>query len=140
VRWWATDSAVVDCVAQPDAAKADHAGRRLKVILDAYTVYLDLWICDRAGTIVANGRPDRYPVRGQSAREMAWFRDALATKSGDDFAVADIARLEALNGAPTATYATAIRQGGLATGAVIGVLGVHFDWQARPRRWWTGCG
>ncbi|MFN3321787.1 MAG: methyl-accepting chemotaxis protein, partial [Allorhizobium sp.] len=51
VRWWATDSAVVDCVAQPDAAKADHAGRRLKVILDAYTVYLDLWICDRAGTI-----------------------------------------------------------------------------------------
>ena len=140
VRWWATDSAVVDCVAQPDAAKADHAGRRLKVILDAYTVYLDLWICDRAGTIVANGRPDRYPVRGQSAREMAWFRDALATKSGDDFAVADIARLEALNGAPTATYATAIRQGGLANGAVIGVLGVHFDWQARPRRWWTGCG
>lgn len=133
VRWWATDSAVVDCVAQPDAAKADHAGRRLKVILDAYTVYLDLWICDRAGTIVANGRPDRYPVRGQSAREMAWFRDALATKSGDDFAVADIARLEALNGAPTATYATAIRQGGLANGAAIGVLGVHFDWQAQAQ-------
>ncbi|MFN3321788.1 MAG: methyl-accepting chemotaxis protein, partial [Allorhizobium sp.] len=52
---------------------------------------------------------------------------------GDDFAVADIARLEALNGAPTATYATAIRQGGLANGAVIGVLGVHFDWQAQAQ-------
>jgi len=64
---------------------------------------------------------------------MTWFRDALATRSGEDFAVADVARLEALNGAPTATYATAIRQGGLANGAVIGVLGVHFDWQAQAQ-------
>lgn len=133
VRWWATDSAVVDCVAEPDAARAEHASQRLKVILDAYTVYLDLWICDRNGVVVANGRPDRYAVQGQSVRDMSWFRDAMATKSGDDFAVADIARLEALNGAPTATYATAIRKGGLAKGAVIGVLGIHFDWQSQAQ-------
>ena len=133
VRWWATDSAVVDCVAEPDAARAQHACQRLKVILDAYTVYLDLWICDRNGVVVANGRPDRYPVQGQSAREMSWFRDSMATKSGDDFAVADIARLEALNGAPVATYATAIRAGGLSNGAVIGVLGIHFDWQSQAQ-------
>ena len=50
-----------------------------------------------------------------------------------DLPLDEIARLEALNGAPTATYATAIRQGGLANGAVIGVLGVHFDWQAQAQ-------
>src|SRR4051812_36097737 len=52
VRWWATDSAVVDCVAEPSPEKARYASQRLRVILDAYTVYLDLWICDAAGRVV----------------------------------------------------------------------------------------
>src|SRR6516164_8185222 len=42
VRWWATDSAVVDCAASPSAASVTHASQRLGVILGAYTVYLDL--------------------------------------------------------------------------------------------------
>jgi len=133
VRWWATDSAVVDCLAAPSAAAAAHASRRLKVILDAYTVYLDLWICDRNGEVVANGRPDRYAAQGQSVREESWFRDAMATTSGDDFAVADIARVKALADAPAATYAAAIREGGRSNGAVIGVLGIHFDWRAQAQ-------
>src|SRR4029078_10420162 len=41
VRWWATDSAVVDCAATPDAAATAHVSERLAVILGAYTVYLD---------------------------------------------------------------------------------------------------
>ena len=133
VRWWATDSAVVDCAADPNAARADHASRRLRVILDAYTVYLDLWIADRNGVVIANGRPDRYAVRGQSVRETAWFRDAMATASGDDFAVADIERVPALADAPVATYATAIREGGRTNGAVIGALGIHFDWRSQAQ-------
>ena len=46
VRWWATDSAVVACLADDGVAARRHASERLGVILDAYTVYLDLWICD----------------------------------------------------------------------------------------------
>ena len=38
VRWWATDSAVVDCAREPDQAAVDYACRRLGVILGAYTV------------------------------------------------------------------------------------------------------
>ena len=56
VRWWATDSAVVDCAAAPDAAAAAHVSERLAVILGAYTVYLDLWLCDLNGNVVASGR------------------------------------------------------------------------------------
>jgi hypothetical protein len=33
-----------------------------------------------------------------------------------------------LGGAPVATYAAAVREGGEAQGRVLGVLGVHFDW------------
>jgi hypothetical protein len=57
----------------------------------------------------------------------------MRTKSGDDFTVCDIERVKALNDAPVATYATAIREGGQANGKVIGVLGVHFDWKPQAQ-------
>ncbi|HAP98910.1 MAG TPA: chemotaxis protein [Rhodospirillum rubrum] len=133
VRWWATDSAVVDCLSAPDGPAKAFASKRLGVILAAYTVYLDLWICDGEGRVIASGRPDRYPVHGQSVATTGWFRDALATKSGDDYAVADITRVASLDDQPVATYAAAIREGGLPHGRVLGVLGVHFDWGAQAR-------
>ncbi|MFZ0269539.1 methyl-accepting chemotaxis protein [Caulobacter sp.] len=134
VRWWATDSAVVDCVAAPSPEACAYASQRLKVILDAYTVYLDLWIADPSGRVIASGRPDKYPAaKNASVAETDWFRNAMRTKSGDDFTVCDIERVKALNDAPVATYATAIREGGQANGKVLGVLGVHFDWKPQAQ-------
>ncbi len=130
VRWWATDAAVVDAAANPTPEACAHASKRLGVILAAYTVYLDLWLCDLEGRVIANGRPDRYPgVRGRSVAGETWFRDALATRTGDEFAVADVARCAALDNAGVATYAAAVREGGEARGRPIGVLGIHFDWE-----------
>jgi hypothetical protein len=133
VRWWATDSAVVDAAAGPDQAVAAHAVRRLGVILDAYTVYLDIWLCDLSGRIIANGRPSRYPVDGQDARSASWFTRARATRSGDDYVVDDIRAEPLLADAQVATYATAVRRDGRADGEVIGVLAVHFDWQPQAQ-------
>jgi hypothetical protein len=134
VRWWATDSAVVACVADPSDAAARHASQRLRVILDAYTVYLDLWICDARGRVLAAGRPDKYPgVKGLSVASRPWFDQALRTASGDEFVACDIERADALGGAPVATYATAIREGGQTHGKPIGVLGVHFDWRPQAQ-------
>jgi hypothetical protein len=62
VRWWATDSAVVSAAKQKSPETADYASRRLGVILKAYTVYLDIWLCDLDGTIIANGRPTATPM------------------------------------------------------------------------------
>ncbi len=129
VRWWATDSAVVEVLADPTPHRARFASARLGVILDAYTVYLDLWICDLQGRVVASGRPDRYPqVAGANVAGEAWFKQALATASGDDYAVADIAPQRTLNGALVATYSAAIREDAAKHGKVLGVLGIHFDW------------
>ncbi len=113
VRWWATDSAVVGCATRPEQAVRDHASRRLGVILDSYTVYLDLWIADNKGNVLANGRPNEYrSVRGTNVSSENWFRKALATADGSDFAACDIARNAALGGASVATYSTAIREKG----------------------------
>ncbi len=134
VRWWATDSAVVDCVAERSDANVRYASKRLGVILDSYTVYLDLWIADADGTVVASGRPERYPrAIGTDVRGSQWFRDAVATRDGSDFVVADVSTIDALDNATVATYATAIREGGDVNGKVIGALGIFFDWEPQAK-------
>jgi len=99
------------------------------VILGAYTVYLDLWLCDLDGRIIASGRPDSYAVAGRSVTSESWFQQARALASGDDFTAADIRSEPLLKGAQVATYATGVREGGDAGGRLLGVMGVHFDWQ-----------
>ncbi len=130
VRWWATDAAVVDVLERTEAGNVAHANERLGVILRSYTVYLDLWVADAAGKVVANGRPDSYPgvIELDVSRE-DWFRQAMATRSGDDYVAVDIDTNPALRGAQVATYATAVRAGGKANGKALGALGIFFDWQ-----------
>jgi len=128
VRWWATDAAMVDQAEAPSPERKAHACERLGVILDSYTVYLDLWLCDLEGRVIANGRPDRYGVIGIDVGDRPWFRRAASLRSGSEFAVADIVTEPLLRHAQIATYATGVRRGGRADGELIGVLGIHFDW------------
>jgi hypothetical protein len=134
VRWWATDSAVVDCAADPTPERCAYASKRLEVILSAYTVYLDLWIADKTGKVIANGRPRQYGrAVGSRVDGESWFRQALASRDGNEFAVADVSQNDCLDRKTVATYSAAIRQGGLSDGAVIGVLGIFFDWAAQSQ-------
>lgn len=130
VRWWATDSAVVDCAT---AGATRDTVQRLGVILSAYTVYLDIWIVGLDGRVIASGRPEQFAVAGQDVAHEAWFADAAGLRSGDDYAVADVAPQPLLGGRPVATYATTIRAGGAVNGRAIGVLAVHFDWEPQAR-------
>jgi hypothetical protein len=133
VRWWATDSAVVNCAANPDAAAVSHVSERLAVILGAYTVYLDLWLCDLDGNVVANGRADRFNVKGQNVAATKWFRDARALRSGDDYVAGDVERQPLLGDAQVATYCASVRGDGKANGKPLGVLAIHFDWESQAR-------
>lgn len=129
VRWWATDSSVTDVLESPGEANVAHATERLATILRSYTVYLDLWIADSQGRVIATGRPDRYPhAIGQDVSREEWFRAAMGTQSGDDFRVCDISVNPTLGNAQVATYSTAVRSGGHTRGAPIGALGIFFDW------------
>ena len=130
VRWWATDSAVVDALMNSgDTNASEFASQRLAVILGAYTVYLDLWLCDMNGNVIANGRPDRFRVQGANVAKRPWFAKARSLASGDDYSVDDVCSEPLLDGAQTASYAASVREGGLVDGRPIGVLGIHFDWK-----------
>ncbi len=133
VRWWATDSAVVDCAAAPEAAAVAHASERMAVILGAYTVYLDLWLCDLDGKVIANGRADRFGAVGQNVAHTKWFRAARALRSGDDYAVGDVESQPLLGNAQVVTYCASVREGGKANAKPIGVLAIHFDWEPQAR-------
>lgn len=132
VRWWATDGALVDALTTRDPAAARHAGDRLATILRSYTVYLDLWLADADGRVVARAGSDRGGVVGSDVRDQEWFRAAMATRDGDAYAALDVARVPELGGL-AATYATAVRAGGATTGAPVGALGVFFDWERQSR-------
>lgn len=133
VRWWATDSAVVEAVQGTDPAARSHAGARLAVILRAYTVYRDLWLADAHGRVVATagGSRGRAAV-GTDVSGEAWFQAAMRTRDGDDYAALDVAHHPTLDSS-VATYATAVRAGGAERGASVGALGVFFDWQAQSQ-------
>jgi hypothetical protein len=134
VRWWATDKAVVDCISVPTPEATAFASSRLGVILDSYTVYLDLWVADRSGRVIATGRPRRFPhAIGTNVANEPWFRQALATKDGSDFVVVDITTNPALDGRTVATYSTAVRRDGAVDGDAIGAMGIFFDWEPQAR-------
>jgi hypothetical protein len=133
VRWWATDAAVVDQAAAPSPEGQAHACERLGVILDSYTVYIDLWLCDLDGRVIANGRPHQHRVIGQNVRDRLWFSRAMMLRSGSDFAVADVTTEPLLGHSQIATYATGVRRGGKADGELLGVLGIHFDWAPQAK-------
>jgi hypothetical protein len=127
VRWWATDSAVVAALAGEEHRAL--ASSRLHTILKSYTVYIDLFIADANGKIIACGHPDRHPkLNRHDVRGEAWFSRAMRTHSGDDYVVADVCTSRALNDAQVAIYATAIRAGGATRGQPLGVLCIAFDW------------
>ena len=129
VRWWATDSAVVAALEDPSEASTAYATKRLATILRSYTVYLDLWVADRDGRVVATGRPELYPhAIGLDVSGSEWFQQANHTYSGDDFWVCDIDTNPTLGNAAVATYSTAVRRGGEINGERLGALGIFFDW------------
>ncbi|WP_181008529.1 cache domain-containing protein [Sphingomonas montanisoli] len=141
VRWWATDSAIVDVLQKPSRESVQHARERLATILRSYTVYLDLWVADREGRVIATGRPDRYPLaHNLDVSQEAWFRHALTTANGDEFRVCDITTNPTLGNAQVATYSTAVRAEGRTRGNAIGALGIFFDWEPQAAAVLDGIG
>lgn len=129
VRWWATDSSCVEACL--DFSRANHASQRLSVILDAYTVYQDIVLCDMQGRVIANGRPAKFSCLGSDQSSTEWFRSALRTGSGGEFGFEGVHQSSTLAGRKMAlVYSALVRRDGRTDGEPIGCLGIVFDWEA----------
>ncbi len=76
-RWWATDASLVDALTARTPEAYNSASKRMGVILDSYTVYYDLVLCDLSGQIIANGRPDQYRSQGTEHASAPSFQAAV---------------------------------------------------------------
>ena len=130
VRWWATDGSVVAALASPTEENRRFASQRLGVILNAYTVYFDLVLCDLTGKVVANGRPAQHAVTGMMQDQAPWFQAAMKTRSGDEFGFQAVHRSPLVNHQRSLVYSCGVRAGGESQGALLGVLGIVFNWDA----------
>lgn len=131
VRWWATDTSLVDaCRAPGDPHATRYAARRLGVILDAYTVYLDLVLCDWQGTVIANGRPHAFASQGADVSQAPWFQSALATPDGSAFGFQPLHASPLVNGQRVLVYACKVHEDGEVAHPAIGVLGILFNWDS----------
>lgn len=134
VRWWATDEATYKCLENISVESCKHAIDRLGIINRFYSVYQNLVIADKSGKIVACSNPQAYPeVIGADVSQQAWFRNTMATRSGDEYCVDEIYTCPMHGNLPVSVYAATIRKGGDLRGDTLGVLGVYFDWHNQSR-------
>ena len=162
VRWWALENAFWKCIthanennkqaSKPTAkttksaatAKSSAADstlkkavelacKRLEDIRNSYTLYRDLVIVSLDGTIIANSNGDRREeVIGMDVSDEEWFQKALQTKDGTEYFVQDISKSK-LEKEDSLIYSTALRADGDEQGAVIGAMGVLFDFQGESQ-------
>ena len=130
VRWWATDPSLCRALQEATADARSYASHRLGVILDAYTVYFDLVLCDAQGRVVANGRPHHFHSVGSAQDAAPWFREAMRTQSGDEFGFHTVHASPLVNGERALVYSCAVRENGASRGEPLGVLGIVFRWDA----------
>ncbi|MBI6851945.1 chemotaxis protein [Pseudomonas cichorii] len=134
VRWWATDASLVDMLTTQTPQTCAHASKRLGIILDSYTVYLDIWVADTTGRVVACGRAGTYEkVMGANVAEEPWFKNALRHSSSDQYYAGQVAVEPLLNHSQTCAFSAAVRSNAGSHSPVVGVIGIFFDWQSQAR-------
>jgi hypothetical protein len=129
-RWWATDASAVDALTLNTPATIKFCSDRLGVILNAYTVYLDLVLCDLKGRVIANGRPNKFRSTNTDCSREQWFTSAMASKSGDEFGFQSVHAPSIAAGQRVLIYSAAVREKAESKGKIIGVLGLLFNWDA----------
>lgn len=130
VRWWATDASLVDALTNHSPGNCAHASERLGIILDSYTVYLDIWLADNNGRIIASGRSGLYGrVIGANIAQEPWFKKAMQHSSGDQYFSGQVTAESLLNSSQTCTFSAAVRSKAGKQTPVIGVIGIFFDWK-----------
>jgi hypothetical protein len=115
------------------ARRATFACDRLEDINNSYTLYRDIVIACKDGTVIANSNQrTRMHVVGLNVADENWFQKALATKDGTQYHAQDLteSKVEALE---SLIYSAAIRENSDNYGTVIGAMGVFFDFQGEAQ-------
>lgn len=125
VRWWATDSSVLDTLKLTDNITEKYVSKRLGEILDSYTVYHDILLADINGKVVANGRPEKFKNKGAYVDNKKWFQDACATPNMQYYSFEETHKNKLVNDHRVLIYSCRVDD---ENNKQVGVLGIFFNW------------
>jgi hypothetical protein len=117
---WASFDKVKNCLSTTDPDRFSVANLLLKKLVDIYEVYLDLYVLDTEGTIVASGV--HHELLGQNVADRVWFKDA---KAANTISVSDLYFSTNTN-SHTVAYTCPIRDD---KGTLLGYFSTRFNWQ-----------
>ncbi|MDZ4201425.1 MAG: chemotaxis protein CheW [Gallionella sp.] len=125
-RWWALTPSFRAALSAPrvDEALCRQLGETLAHINSLYTVYENLVLFDRNGTVLAVSNPQYRELCGQRPGE-GWMRQALQLSNSQEYAVSPFAATPLYKDRHTYIYAAAILDNG--AGNVAGGIGIVFD-------------
>jgi hypothetical protein len=133
VRSWACEGLMTALCSEWDPTRAAEVSARLETIWRVYRVYLDIWLCDASGRVIASACGRDFNVVGHDAGREDWFIRAMRLSNADEYVVDDVKRCKVLRDQQVLTYSATIRRNGRFEGPPIGVLAVHFDWEGQAR-------
>lgn len=116
---WAGFDKVKNCFSTTDSNRFSVTNVLLKKLVDIYEVYLDLYVLDTEGTIVAAGVHHKFI--GQNMADKVWFKDA---KSANTISVSDL-YLSNIDKSHTVAYTCPIRND---EGRLLGYFSTRFNW------------
>ncbi|MCB5184609.1 chemotaxis protein CheW [Methylobacillus gramineus] len=125
-RWWALTATFQKLLAKPELTAQDKSAmtKVLVYINNAYTVYDNLVVFDRYGTIVATSNP-AYQHQVGTTLEADWAQSALSLRSSQDYVVSAFEPSPLYRNKPTYIYAAAIRHED--SQQSVGGIGIVFD-------------
>lgn len=119
VQAWATFEKARNCLEQSDQQTLSDCRMFLKNLVDIYEVYLDLFILDVNGNIIASGVNTN--LIGESLANDDWFKQAKAVNS---ISVSDLF-FSKISNKPTIAYTCPIRS---TNGSILGYFSSRFNW------------
>lgn len=125
-RWWALTSKFRSILAQGHVTAEDKANMAsiLKYINNLYTVYTNLFLYDKSGTILAVSNEAEQHITGQKITH-SWARETLTLKDTQMYSVSPFEKSEFYNDKHTYIYGASITD--LNTHEVLGGIGIVFD-------------
>ncbi|WP_179370710.1 methyl-accepting chemotaxis protein [Nitrosopumilus ureiphilus] len=128
VRWWATENSIMKALSLKTQENKDFLSARLRTILQYYTVYEDLIVCDMNGNVLANGHSSDN-IGETNMESTLWFQNALKTRNGEDYGF-DIIQENKENGKSTSlVFSCKVHRNGDISRDAIGILGIVFKWE-----------
>ncbi len=83
VTWWAHDAYVIEALKSKSKESIKNLEKRLAIILDAYTVYHDIAVCDVEGNVIASGKDAM--LKGKNCKDSEWFKASFRNRFGFEY-------------------------------------------------------